>query len=294
MLTFDKAHRRALFRHAPRRGSAGRTCSCTPRSADTICGAEYGHPCTRFCPANVYEIMRRRRRHAAPADQRVELRPLQDVRHHGSVPGDHLGPARRRRRAAVRRHVSDHRAEHWRAVAARKRAARSRPSARSAIRSSTRSATTWRWRVDGLQHLDAIVAAGRQPIMAFWHGRILPATLLLPPPRHRRHHERELRRRVDRAHHPALRLRHRPRLDIAATRARAALKAKRRMEAGQAVGFTVDGPRGPARVAQPGAVWLAKATGNPVLPFHLEASSHWTAQSWDAHRFRSRSAPSRW
>jgi electron-transferring-flavoprotein dehydrogenase len=24
----------------------------------TICGPEYGHPCTRFCPANVYEILR--------------------------------------------------------------------------------------------------------------------------------------------------------------------------------------------------------------------------------------------
>ena len=24
----------------------------------SICGPEYGHPCTRFCPANVYEIMR--------------------------------------------------------------------------------------------------------------------------------------------------------------------------------------------------------------------------------------------
>jgi electron-transferring-flavoprotein dehydrogenase len=24
----------------------------------TICGAEYGHPCTRFCPAHVYEIVR--------------------------------------------------------------------------------------------------------------------------------------------------------------------------------------------------------------------------------------------
>jgi hypothetical protein len=34
-------------------------------------------------------------------------------------------------------------------------------------------------------------------------------------------------------------------------------------------------------VAQPGAVWLAKATGNPVLPFHLEAARHWTLGSWD-------------
>src|SRR3954467_15637885 len=36
---------------------------------------------------------------------------------------------------------------------------------------------TLRWRVDGQQHFDAVVAAGRQPIMAFWHGRILPATI---------------------------------------------------------------------------------------------------------------------
>jgi lysophospholipid acyltransferase (LPLAT)-like uncharacterized protein len=34
-------------------------------------------------------------------------------------------------------------------------------------------------------------------------------------------------------------------------------------------------------VAQPGAIWLAQRTGNPVLPFHLEASSHWTMKSWD-------------
>src|SRR5437764_11132575 len=53
------------------------------------------------------------------------------------------------------------------------------------------------------------------------------------------------------------------------------------MGAGRPAGFTVDGPRGPARVAQPGAVWLAKATGNPVLPFHLEANRHWTTRSWD-------------
>ena len=45
--------------------------------------------------------------------------------------------------------------------------------------------------------------------------------------------------------------------------------------------FSVDGPRGPAKVAQPGAVWLSKATGNPVVPFHLEAARHWSLRSWD-------------
>ena len=47
------------------------------------------------------------------------------------------------------------------------------------------------------------------------------------------------------------------------------------------VAFTLDGPRGPAEVAQPGAVWLSKATGNPLLPFHSEAASSWTMHSWD-------------
>ncbi len=55
----------------------------------------------------------------------------------------------------------------------------------------------------------------------------------------------------------------------------------RDMREGRPAGFTLDGPRGPARVAQPGAVWLAAHTGNPLLPFHLEASSYWSVRSWD-------------
>ena len=86
---------------------------------------------------------------------------------------------------------------------------------------------------------------------------------------------------MDRADHRAVRLRHGARLDVARRGKRAMLQLVRDMEAGKPAGFTVDGPRGPARVAQPGAVWLARATGNPVLPFHLEASAHWTLRSWD-------------
>ena len=55
----------------------------------------------------------------------------------------------------------------------------------------------------------------------------------------------------------------------------------RDMAAGKPAAFTIDGPRGPARVAQPGALWLAKATGNPVVPFHIETDRHWTLNSWD-------------
>ncbi|HKV99378.1 MAG TPA: hypothetical protein VJN96_06130, partial [Vicinamibacterales bacterium] len=37
-------------------------------------------------------------------------------------------------------------------------------------------------------------------------------------------------------------------------------------------------------VAQPGAIWLAGATGNPIVPFHIEAASFWTINSWDRHQ----------
>jgi lysophospholipid acyltransferase (LPLAT)-like uncharacterized protein len=31
-------------------------------------------------------------------------------------------------------------------------------------------------------------------------------------------------------------------------------------------------------------VWLASATGNPIVPFHIEAASSWTIRSWDSHQ----------
>src|SRR3954465_14952006 len=141
-------------------------------------------------------------------------------------------------------------------------------------------ASTYRWRQDGVHHLDDVARSGRQPIMAFWHGRILPSTYFF-------------RRRgivvitsenfdgewiagiIERFGYGTARG------STSRGGRRALLQLTREMAAGKAAGFTIDGPRGPARVAQAGAVWLAKATGNPVLPFHLEADRHWTLNSWD-------------
>jgi len=139
---------------------------------------------------------------------------------------------------------------------------------------------TLRWRVEGLERYDAIVASGRQPVMAFWHGRILPATFYF---RRRgivvitsENFDGEwIARIIERFGYGTAR--------GSTTRGgrKAILQLVRDMRKGKPAGFTVDGPRGPARIAQPGAIWLARATGNPVLPFHLEASAHWTANSWD-------------
>ena len=140
--------------------------------------------------------------------------------------------------------------------------------------------STLRWRSEGDEYYDAVIRSGRQPIMAFWHGRILPAT----------HY---FRRRsivvitsenfdgewiagiIERFGYGTARG------STSRGAARALLQLKREMAAGKPAAFTLDGPRGPARIAQPGAVWLAKATGNPILPFHIETDRYWTANSWD-------------
>ncbi len=50
---------------------------------------------------------------------------------------------------------------------------------------------------------------------------------------------------------------------------------------GTPVGFTPDGPKGPPRVAQPGALIAAMRSGCAVLPVGLHASREWRAKSWD-------------
>lgn len=140
--------------------------------------------------------------------------------------------------------------------------------------------STLRWRTEGLQHFDAVVAGGRQPIMAFWHARILPATYYF----RRRGIVVMTSENFDGEWIAGI-IRRFGYGTARGSTSRGGLKAllqlRRDMAAGKPSGFTVDGPRGPARVAQPGALWLAKATGSPVLPFHLEANRFWSVKSWD-------------
>jgi len=63
-----------------------------------------------------------------------------------------------------------------------------------------------------------------------------------------------------------------------AAAARGMLRAAKR---GRDLGITPDGPRGPARVVQPGATWIAKATGRPLLPVAFNCSRSWRLRSWD-------------
>jgi lysophospholipid acyltransferase (LPLAT)-like uncharacterized protein len=116
--------------------------------------------------------------------------------------------------------------------------------------------------------------------MAFWHGRILPATLFF---RNRgivvmisQNFDGEwIARIIQRLGYETARG------STSRGAVRALVELRRTLAEGKPAGFALDGPRGPARVAQPGAVFLAGATGHPILPFHFEASRFWTAGRWD-------------
>ncbi len=61
----------------------------------------------------------------------------------------------------------------------------------------------------------------------------------------------------------------------------ATIESLRALKAGRDVGITIDGPRGPRYVAKPGAAYLARKSGNPVVPFNISVSKKWTMRSWD-------------
>ena len=136
------------------------------------------------------------------------------------------------------------------------------------------------WKIEGAEHFEAAVRSGKAPIIAFWHGRILAAAWHF---RHRgvvaltsANFDGQWIARI------LERLGNRTVAGSSSRRGmRAMLELKRALLAGAPVAFALDGPRGPARVPQPGAAWLAAATGHPVILFHAEASRAWTVSSWD-------------
>lgn len=142
-------------------------------------------------------------------------------------------------------------------------------------------ALCWTWRVEvvGDNPLTRHPPGGPPFIVAIWHGRILPSawfwrnrgiTVVISE-----NFDGEwIARIVARFGLPSAR----------GSSSRSGARALRQLLRAARQGptaFTVDGPRGPAGVAQPGVAWLAAATGQPVVPFHTEAARHWTVKSWD-------------
>lgn len=63
--------------------------------------------------------------------------------------------------------------------------------------------------------------------------------------------------------------------------ARATRQMLKLLKQKQAVAITPDGPRGPRYKLQPGVLWIAALSKQPLIPFHIECSRQWQFNSWD-------------
>lgn len=140
--------------------------------------------------------------------------------------------------------------------------------------------STLRWEARGLEHLDAVLASGHRPIFTFWHVCIVSATWFW------RNRGIIVMSSVSRDAEYTARVIKRFGYGTArgsATRGggRALAEMARCLDNGMEVAFTIDGPRGPAYMVKPGAVTLARHTGQAILPFHIAARRYFEVPSWD-------------
>ena len=140
--------------------------------------------------------------------------------------------------------------------------------------------STLRFRVEGREHWDTASRGDQLPIYTFWHDRIFPGTYFFRRRRivimtSRSFDGEYIARFIQRFGYGAVR--------GSSTRGAvgALVELSRLVRLGCPAGFSIDGPRGPRHVAKMGAVLLAKKTGQPVLPFSVNAERFWRLPSWD-------------
>ena len=140
---------------------------------------------------------------------------------------------------------------------------------------------TLRWEAVGWENFEAALQLGKSLIYAFWHCEIFAATWFW---RRRgivvmtsQNFDGEYIGRIIRKHGYGA-----ARGSSSRGGARALVEMVRSIRKGRLAAFTVDGPRGPRHVTKPGAVLLAKATGAPILCFHIVPARAWVLRkSWD-------------
>ncbi len=140
---------------------------------------------------------------------------------------------------------------------------------------------TGRWRVENGDIPRAYWDSGRPFILAFWHGHILmmPKSWDLSKPMHMlisQHRDGQLIARV---------IGHFGLGTAAGSSTRGGSAALRQMlkalKAGEYVGMTPDGPRGPRMRATPGIVTVARVAGVPIIPCAFSSAPRKQLKSWD-------------
>jgi lysophospholipid acyltransferase (LPLAT)-like uncharacterized protein len=140
--------------------------------------------------------------------------------------------------------------------------------------------STLQWEVRGNDHLDSVLASGHRAIFTFWHMCIFSATWLwrgrgIVVMSSQSRDAEYTARFIKRFGYGTAR--------GSATRGggRALAQMAECLTSGMDAAFTIDGPRGPAFVAKPGAITLARHTGQAILPFHIASRRYIELPSWD-------------
>ncbi|HEX6278746.1 MAG TPA: lysophospholipid acyltransferase family protein [Pyrinomonadaceae bacterium] len=141
---------------------------------------------------------------------------------------------------------------------------------------------TLRYSTEGEHFYDEVLAAGKQPILAYWHERIFAGVYFF--------RDRNVVVLSSLSMDGEYTARFITRFGFGAIRGSSSRRSVQGLvemirlmrDANLPMAFAVDGPRGPRREAKKGPVMLAKKTGNPILPFVIECSSYWQVnKSWD-------------
>jgi lysophospholipid acyltransferase (LPLAT)-like uncharacterized protein len=132
----------------------------------------------------------------------------------------------------------------------------------------------------GTEHYLRFRREGKPVVFVFWHGQMLPLVYA-----HRgegivvlvsEHADGEYITRVIRRHGFGA---------VRGSSTRGATQGLRGLireaRAGRDLAVTPDGPRGPAQEFKAGALAVAQATGLPVIPLGVGATSAWRFSSWD-------------
>ena len=138
-----------------------------------------------------------------------------------------------------------------------------------------------RWKVVGWEHFEGVRERGHRIIYTHWHRCIFPGVWFW---RERgmvvmtsQNFDGEYITRIIRLYGYGT-----ARGSTSRGAIRVLVELIRHLRQGKDVVVTVDGPRGPRFVAQPGAVLLAKKTGQPMIGFHLSPEKCYTfRKSWD-------------
>ena len=149
---------------------------------------------------------------------------------------------------------------------------------------------TSRWRLIDREYFDKERANGKGVIMAFWHGRLMLAPAIRKETDARifmlisAHRDGDIIADAVKS------------FDLEFIRGSAANPKKSQknksgaaataqmhaaLKAGDIVGFTPDGPRGPRERVKPGLIKLAQLSGAPIIPLGLSVSHGKTFNSWD-------------